>query len=180
MTAFFLGSSVVAGKLSSGSVVSDRQKLSTREIKLNPPPLRSEPTKSQIRGFICSRSHSNLSSGVLFFPEISAIFLFFSENLTNFVALFGPPFGPLFQRFSPVKRLKHPKIFSRASRAEFIFFSNLKSGFYFFQKSQQSHFRGFIFSRNLSNLSIFFQKISSILWHFLDPLLDLFLSVFPL
>ena len=115
--------------------------------------LRSEPTKSQIRGFIFSRNLSNLTSGVLFFPEISAIFLFFSENLINFVALFGPPFGPLFERFPPVKRLKHPKNFSRALRAEFIFFSNLESGFYFFQKSQQSQIRGFIFSRNLTNVS---------------------------
>ena len=47
-------------------------------------------------GFYFFQKSQQSQNGVLFFPEISAIFLFFSENLINFVALFGPPFGPLF------------------------------------------------------------------------------------
>ena len=54
------------------------------------------------------------------------------------------------------------------SKRGFIFsrnLSNLKTGFYFFQKSQQSFY--------------FFQKISPIVWHFLDPFWTPFLAFSP-
>ena len=44
-----------------------------------------------------------------------------------------------------------------------------QNGVLFFPEISAISKRGFIFSRNLSNLSIFFQKISPILCHFLDP-----------
>ena len=50
------------------------------------------------------------------------------------------------------------------------------SGFYFFQKS---HFRGFIFSRNLSNLSIFFRKSHQFCGTFWTLFWTSFLSFFP-
>ena len=53
------------------------------------------------------------------------------------------------------------------------------SGFYFFQKSQQSHFRGFIFSRNLSNLSIFFRKSQQFCGTFWTPFWTSFWAFSP-
>ena len=128
----------------------------TKGIKIPPPycgtqrvKVRADPISK--RGFIFSRNLS-LKTGFYFFQEISAIFLFFPENLTNFVALFEPLLDP-FLSVSPCKTPKiPPKIFARFARKVY-FPSNLKSGFYFFQKSQQSQIRGFIFSRNLTNVS---------------------------
>ena len=123
----------------------------------NNPPLKVRADQILISGFYFFQKSQQSQNGVLFFSEISAISVFFSENLTNFFSHFLDPFGPIFYRFPPEKRLKYPFFFSRASRAVYflffpvsqirvLFFSEISaisdSGFYFFQKSHQWLRRG--------------------------------------
>ena len=121
----------------------------TREIKLTPP-LKVRADQILDSGFYFFQKSQQSQNGVLFFPEISAIFLFFFRKSHQFCGTFWTPFWTSFLAFFPCKTPKTPQNFFARFARRVHFFSAISNP-------------GFIFSRNLSNLRfgvLFFPEIS--------------------